>query len=89
METQEARIKRMTMRSWRRGTKEMDLILGPYADAHLAQKSDAELALYDQLLGENDQDLMAMILGQSPVPSHYAALLAQIGQFARARLAQG
>ena len=31
-----ARLKRLTMRSWRRGMKEMDLILGPYADARLA-----------------------------------------------------
>ena len=36
METAEARLKRMAMRSWRRGTKEMDLVLGPYADASLA-----------------------------------------------------
>ena len=35
-ETAEARLKRMAMRSWRRGTKEMDLVLGPFADAHLA-----------------------------------------------------
>ena len=35
-ETAETRLKRMRMRSWRRGTKEMDLVLGPYADARLA-----------------------------------------------------
>ena len=41
-ETAEARLKRMSMRSWRRGTKEMDLILGPWSDAHLAGLDDAD-----------------------------------------------
>jgi antitoxin CptB len=88
METQQARLKRMTMRSWRRGTKEMDLILGPYADAHIAQKSAPDLDLYDMLLEENDQDLLAMILGQGETPARYAALILEIGQFARSRLAR-
>lgn len=87
-ETQEARIKRLSMRSWRRGTKEMDLILGPYADAHLAQMDENGLIVYDKLLEENDQDLYAMILGQQPSPPDLADLLGQIGQFARARLAR-
>jgi antitoxin CptB len=85
-ETAEARLKRMAMRSWRRGTKEMDLILGPYADAHLAGLSEARLALYDQLLGENDQDLLPWILGQQPAPEALAALIVEIGTFARNRL---
>jgi antitoxin CptB len=70
-ETAEARLKRMRMRSWRRGTKEMDLVLGPYADAHLA---------------ENDQDLMAWILGQSAPPPAISGLLGRIAGFAESRL---
>jgi antitoxin CptB len=88
-ETAEARLKRMTMRSWRRGTKEMDLVLGPWADAHLAGLDEARLALYDQLLAENDQDLMACILGNQTPPAHLAGLLDEITAFARARLSQG
>lgn len=86
METAEARLKRMAMRSWRRGTKEMDLILGPYADAHLATMPDDGLALYDRLLGENDQDLLPWVLGQTPPPADYDGLIAEIAAFARARL---
>ncbi len=71
-ETAEARLKRMAMRSWRRGTKEMDLILGPYADAHLAGMSEERLTLYDALLAENDQDLLPWVLGQVPPPAAYA-----------------
>lgn len=85
-ETAEARLKRMRMRSWRRGTKEMDLVLGPWADAQLAALPEAELAVYDRLLDENDQDLMAWLLGQSAPPEGLAPLLARIGAFARARL---
>ena len=86
-ETREARLKRMRMRSWRRGTKEMDLVLGPWADAQLAQMDEASLLTYDALLTENDQDLLPWVLGQRPAPAELAALIAEIGAFARARLA--
>lgn len=74
------------MRSWRRGTKEMDLVLGPFADAHLAQMPEEKLALYDVLLEENDQDLLPWVLGQNPAPDHLADLLAEVAAFARTRL---
>ena len=89
METVEARLKRMQMRSWRRGTKEMDLVLGPYAEAHLAAMAQARLALYDRLLEENDQDLLAWVLGQAPAPADLKELIAEIADHARARLARG
>ena len=89
METQEARLKRMRMRSWRRGTKEMDLVLGPFADARLEALSEADLLTYDTILNENDQDLLPWVLGQFPAPAHLADLIAEIGDFARARLARG
>ena len=81
----EARLKRMRMRSWRRGTKEMDLVLGPWADRHLDGLEPARLELYDRLLEENDQDLMAWFLGQMPAPDWAAELLAEIGGAARSR----
>ena len=86
METGDARLKRMAMRSWRRGTKEMDLVLGPYGDAHLAAMSDARLAVYDVLLEENDQDLLPWVLGQGTPPATLAELIAEIGAFSRTRL---
>ncbi len=86
-ETQEARLKRMAMRSWRRGMKEMDLILGPYADAHLAGMTEDRLVVFDKLLEENDQDLLPWILGQNPAPGYLTNLVAEIGIFARGRLA--
>jgi antitoxin CptB len=88
IETTEARLKRMAMRSWRRGTKEMDLVLGPYADAHLAGMSEDRLKIYDLLLEENDQDLLPWVLGQNPAPAYLTDLIAEIGVFARNRLAR-
>ena len=85
-ETQDARIRRLTMRSWRRGMKEMDIILGPFAEARLPGMEDAALARYDRLLAENDQDLLAAVLGQGAPPEGMGDLMADIASFARSRL---
>ena len=85
-ETAEARLKRMQMRAWRRGMKEMDLILGPWAEADLASLDAETLDLVDRLLTENDQEILPWFIGQAVPPAHYAALIERIGIFARGRL---
>lgn len=86
----EARLKRMRMRSWRRGTKEMDLILGPFADSQLTTLSEDDLTLYEAVLLENDQDLYpwitARMRGESPGPEPLSAMLDLIARFASERL---
>ncbi len=77
-ETRETMIKRLRMRSMRRGIKEMDLILSAFADAHLADFSDDGLRLYDQLLSENDHDIYGWVGGQFPVPEVYLDLVTRI-----------
>ncbi len=77
-ETREIMIKRLRMRSMRRGIKEMDLILSAFADRALVQFSDDALTLYDQLLSENDHDIYGWIGGQFPVPEAYLDLVTQI-----------
>lgn len=88
-ETMENRLKRLKMRSWRRGTKEMDLVLGHWADARLDGLTEDQLSTYDDLLNENDQDLMSWILGQSAAPAHLQDLLIEITAFAENRLRLG
>jgi succinate dehydrogenase flavin-adding protein (antitoxin of CptAB toxin-antitoxin module) len=56
-ETREIRIKRLRMRAWHRGIKEMDLILGGWADAHLAALDDTTLDAFEAVLAEADHDL--------------------------------
>ncbi|WP_417523142.1 succinate dehydrogenase assembly factor 2 [Marinovum sp.] len=77
-ESREARVKRLRMRSMRRGIKEMDLILVAYADARLADMDEDTLAHYDALLSENDQDLYQWVSGQMPPPEPLAAMIADI-----------
>lgn len=77
-ETSEARLKRMKMRSMRRGIREMDLILGAYADTALSAMAPAELDLYDALLSENDHDLYQWVSGQAATPARYEVLIATI-----------
>ncbi len=81
-ETAENRLKRLTMRSWRRGIKEMDMVLGPFAERHLGDLSQDELQAYDRLLSENDHDLYAWISGRIAPPAEHAPLLARIAEFA-------
>lgn len=73
--------KRLRLRAWRRGTREMDLILGPYADRHLAAMNTGALAAFDTLLDENDHDLLQWVLGQKAAPTRHAALVAALAQF--------
>lgn len=84
-ETPENRLKRLNMRSWRRGTKEMDLILGPYADAHLAGMDAPELAAFEAFLDENDSDLLPWITGAAPTPPQHVAMIDRLRAFATAR----
>ena len=74
------RIKRLKMRSMRRGIKEMDLILSAYAGAHLEAMPPEGLDLYDALLEENDQDLYQWVTGQVPPPPRFAGLIAEVSQ---------
>ena len=79
-ETSDTRIKRLKMRSMRRGIKEMDIILSAYADNSLAQMSEADITLYDALLNENDQDLYSWVTGQTVPPEKFTDMLADIAQ---------
>jgi antitoxin CptB len=76
------KVKRLHMRSMRRGIKEMDLILIRYAEARLAAMDAQTLNVYDELLSENDQDLYQWVTGQVDAPSRFASLVADIRQIA-------
>ncbi len=75
MEEYETRLKRLRLRSWRRGMKEMDLILGQFADKNLADLSLAQLDAHESLMEEADSDLYAWISGrETPPASHINAV---------------
>jgi antitoxin CptB len=76
------RRKRLLFRCWHRGTREMDLILGRFADAEIATLSDDELAELERLIEAPDTDLYAALSGDRPLPGHDAGpLFARIKAF--------
>ncbi|HET9068392.1 MAG TPA: succinate dehydrogenase assembly factor 2 [Amaricoccus sp.] len=77
-ETDEVRLRRLRMRSWHRGIREMDLILGGFADTGLAGLSADLLQAFDRLLSEADHDLYRWIAGGAAAPAGYAAIVARI-----------
>ena len=73
------RRRRLRYRAWHRGTKEMDLVLGPFADAHLEGYGTPELDRLETLMDEEDTDLLKWVMGQEPVPADAdAGLLSMI-----------
>jgi len=64
------RRKRLRYRAWHRGTKEMDLILGPFADANAERFDDAELDRLETLMNEEDPPLLKWVMGQEEPPAH-------------------
>lgn len=73
------RRKRLKYRSWHRGTKEMDLLLGPFADACLDGFDAALLAEYEAVLDLPEPDLYEWILGRAaPPPSARSSVLLRL-----------
>jgi antitoxin CptB len=60
--------KRLIFRSWHRGTREMDLIMGRFADHAVPAMTAADLATYARLLEENDPDIYDWLCGRQPIP---------------------
>lgn len=82
-ETREIRLKRLKIRAWRRGIKEMDLLLGGFADSAMAALDDEGLDALEALMEEADQDLLRWVTGLEPVPAHHRDMLARIAPTAR------
>jgi antitoxin CptB len=79
-ETAETRLRRLRMRSARRGTREMDLILAGFANG-LERLPPPLLDSYETLLSENDHDLYHWVSGQANVPPEHEAIVSRIRGF--------
>ena len=64
------RLKMLSYRAWRRGIRETDLILGPFADENLARLTAAQLDAFEALLEQPDQELYGWIKGE-PAPAAF------------------
>lgn len=65
------RIKRLRFRAWHRGTREADLMIGGFFDAHHERWSAAELEWFETLLEEQDVDIMGWAIGSIPCPERW------------------
>lgn len=80
-ESPEIRLRRVRMRSWRRGIREMDLVLGGFADGALAGLDAGALDAYEALLSENDHDIYQWIAGRVETPVNHLETVARIRAF--------
>lgn len=64
------RRKRLRYRAWHRGTKEMDLILGPFTDANIESYGAPELDRLEALMNEEDPPLLKWVMRQEEPPAH-------------------
>jgi len=67
-EPMDIRRKRLLFRSWHRGTKEADLLLGSFAERHLAAFTPEQVDRYEALLAADDSDLLDWISGRAAAP---------------------
>ena len=65
------RRRRLLFRCWHRGIREMDLVLGRFADTHLASLNDSELDEVESWLDVPDQRIFAWVNGMEPVPPNF------------------
>jgi antitoxin CptB len=69
----ETRLKRLRFRAWRRGFREADLILGPFADSRAQSLSDDQVLVFEQLLDLADHDVYGWIVKEDDPPPAFAA----------------
>ena len=68
---EETRLKRLRFRAWRRGFREADLILGPFADSHASGFSEIETLAFEALLDQTDHDVYDWIVSGGPAPDPF------------------
>ena len=76
------RRRKLKFRAWRRGFREMDLLMGSFADAHLLGLSDDDVSEFERLLATPDWEVYAWLIGQKPVPDNFeSSLLTRMMEF--------
>ncbi len=72
-------LKRLHYRSWHRGCKETDLILGTFCNRRIAAMCEDELRCYEALLDEDDADIWAWLTDKTPCPKpEFLPLLSEL-----------
>jgi antitoxin CptB len=86
----DARRRKLLFRAWHRGMREMDLIMGRFADAAIGQMSKDELGQFEALIEVPDPQLLAWVTGEADTPADYdTALFRRLRDFNHGRERQG
>ncbi len=64
----DVRRRKLLFRAWHRGMREMDLILGRFADQHIERLSETEMAEFESLMNLPDGEVLTWLTGEAPVP---------------------
>ena len=76
------RRRRILFRAWRRGVREMDLIIGRFADVHIEMFDESGLNDFERLMEAPNAELYAWVVGAENVPADYdTAVLAKLRSF--------
>lgn len=76
------RRRRLLFRAWHRGMREVDLITGRFADAHIGSLDEAEVAEFEQLMDVPEPDLLNWVMGAAEVPANRdTALFRRLREF--------
>lgn len=67
----QTRRKRLLYRSWHRGTKELDLLLGKFAERYLGNLADSQLDAYEAILESDEHDIYGWLSGRLAVPAEH------------------
>lgn len=67
--------KKIRFRAWRRGFREMDLLMGSFADKFMESMQDEEVEEFERLLATPDWEVYAWIIGQKPIPDNHKSVV--------------
>ncbi|MDQ0468819.1 FAD assembly factor SdhE [Labrys wisconsinensis] len=76
------RRRRLLFRAWHRGTREMDLLMGPFCDAEIGTLGEEDVAAFERLIEAEDHDLYDWITGTAATPDiHDTGLMHKLRAF--------
>ena len=78
--TDDPELRRLRWRATHRGTREADMMIGGFFEAHHQQWGERERAWFEALLEEQDVDIMAWAIGKQPVPARFSGPLMEAMQ---------
>ena len=82
MNINQKEVNMLIYKSWHRGCKETDILLGDFAKACILQLTALEISIYKELIEENDWDIYEWILNEaSAIPQKYLAIIEKIRKF--------